>query len=328
MDPEEPKAREIPNAHAWQNDDSKVGLFFYACHENYKGYLGEKSDTVRLKLYAVYKQATVGDCNEEKPYDKQKREKWEAWMGFKGTSKIAAMRRYITLLRQLDPQLIVVEIHETPPSGFPTTSMGGGICARCNCKAGCLQPLLGSDPKNTPLEETLEKDQSLLSYEGLKHWMITEGKQLRCQHGAHMPITPGMAKPFEAWFDHAGCGGFQPYTRNNDSAMPKLVEKVLARNFRRAHQMELVSGGGGGGGGGGGRRKEIVNNVIDAVRRITHTPSCFLINSSSAPEGLPLRRARGAGDALPGHPQGLLRAHGALLQLHGALRPQHVPLQR
>ena len=82
------------------------------------------------------------------------------------------MRRYITLLRQLDPQLIVVEVHEAPPSGFPETSMGGAICARCNCKAGCLQPLLGSDRKSTPLETTLENDRTLLSYEGLREWWV------------------------------------------------------------------------------------------------------------------------------------------------------------
>lgn len=41
---------------------------------------GPKSDRHRLKLYGTYKQATVGDCNEEKPFDKKKREKWEAWM--------------------------------------------------------------------------------------------------------------------------------------------------------------------------------------------------------------------------------------------------------
>ena len=96
MDDEKKKTSEIPNAHAWQNDDSKVGLFFHACHENYKSYMGEKSDTVRLKLYAVYKQATVGDCDEDKPYDKLKREKWEEWMKFKGTSKVAA--RHLHLL--------------------------------------------------------------------------------------------------------------------------------------------------------------------------------------------------------------------------------------
>jgi hypothetical protein len=69
--------------------------------------------------------------------------------------------------------------------------------------------------------------------------MIREGKQLRCKHGVHMPITPAQSKPFSAWFDHAGCGGFAPYNRNFDTTLPKLVEKVLARAFRRAHQMEV-----------------------------------------------------------------------------------------
>ena len=174
-------------------------------------------------------------------YDKQKREKWEAWMGFEDLEDRGDAAVYYAAAAAR-PAAIVVEIRGTPPRALPPP--WGARMRATTVKRGA-QPS-GVDPKNTPLEETLEKDQSLLSYEGLKHWMITEGKQLRCQHGAHMPITPGMAKPFEAWFDHAGCGGFQPYNRNNDSAMPKLVEKVLARNFRRAHQMELVSSGGDG----------------------------------------------------------------------------------
>jgi hypothetical protein len=48
----------------------------------------------------------------------------------------------VTLLRQVDPALAVVEVLEKPPAGFPETSWGEPICARANCKGGCLQPLI------------------------------------------------------------------------------------------------------------------------------------------------------------------------------------------
>jgi diazepam-binding inhibitor (GABA receptor modulator, acyl-CoA-binding protein) len=95
---------------AWHNDDEALEVYFLACHENYKNYLGEKTESQRLKLYAVYKQATVGDCHEDMPYDSAKRKKWEMWTLFKGMEKKPAMRRYITLLRQLDPRLVVIEV--------------------------------------------------------------------------------------------------------------------------------------------------------------------------------------------------------------------------
>jgi acyl-CoA-binding protein len=132
----------IPNKNSWQDDDEKVELYFHACHENYKGWFGDAPERLKLKLYAVYKQATVGDCNEPRPFDSVKRKKWEMWKVFGGTETIVAMRRYITLLVQLDPVLVVVEVQEKPPPMFPTTPMGEPICARANCKAGCISPLI------------------------------------------------------------------------------------------------------------------------------------------------------------------------------------------
>ena len=52
-----------------------------------------------------------------------------------------------------------------------------------------------------------------------------------------MPITPAQSKPFSAYSCGMWC--FAPYNRNFDTTLPKLVEKVLARAFRRAHQMEV-----------------------------------------------------------------------------------------
>lgn len=55
------------------------------------------TDDEKLNMYALYKQATVGDCNEsEKPnmIRFEARAKWNAWSAKYGTSKKDAMREY------------------------------------------------------------------------------------------------------------------------------------------------------------------------------------------------------------------------------------------
>lgn len=66
--------------------------------------LSERPDNATLlKLYALYKQATVGDNTEKKPgfSDMIGRAKWEAWNGFKGTSSEDAKRQYVELIQSL-----------------------------------------------------------------------------------------------------------------------------------------------------------------------------------------------------------------------------------
>ncbi|TFJ80911.1 hypothetical protein NSK_007554 [Nannochloropsis salina CCMP1776] len=57
----------------------------------------EPSDEEKLTVYALYKQATVGDCNTPKPglLDFTGRRKHAAWEGKKGMAKAAAMTAYI-----------------------------------------------------------------------------------------------------------------------------------------------------------------------------------------------------------------------------------------
>lgn len=56
-----------------------------------------------LKLYALYKQATVGDNTKEKPgmFNLKDRYKWDAWELLKGTSQEDAEQQYIELVDQL-----------------------------------------------------------------------------------------------------------------------------------------------------------------------------------------------------------------------------------
>ena len=56
-----------------------------------------------LELYALYKQAAVGDVSGSRPgmMDFKGRAKFDAWTKRKGTSKDAAMTAYVTLVDRL-----------------------------------------------------------------------------------------------------------------------------------------------------------------------------------------------------------------------------------
>lgn len=66
--------------------------------------LSERPDNATLlKIYALYKQASVGDNTEKKPgfVDMVGRAKWDAWNGLKGTSNKDAMQQYVDLIKSL-----------------------------------------------------------------------------------------------------------------------------------------------------------------------------------------------------------------------------------
>ncbi len=66
--------------------------------------LSERPDNATLlKMYALYKQATVGDNGETKPGfgDMVGRAKWDAWNNVKGTSSEDAMQQYVDLIESL-----------------------------------------------------------------------------------------------------------------------------------------------------------------------------------------------------------------------------------
>ncbi|CAL2029919.1 CBN-ACBP-1 protein [Caenorhabditis brenneri] len=56
-----------------------------------------------LKLYALFKQGTVGDNTTDKPgmFDLKGKAKWSAWDEQKGTSKDAAQAAYVALVEEL-----------------------------------------------------------------------------------------------------------------------------------------------------------------------------------------------------------------------------------
>lgn len=63
--------------------------------------LPERPDNMTLlKIYALFKQASSGDAEGERPgmSDFVGRAKWDAWDALKGTSKEAAMQQYVDLI--------------------------------------------------------------------------------------------------------------------------------------------------------------------------------------------------------------------------------------
>ena len=66
--------------------------------------LPERPDNATLlKLYALYKQATQGDVDGERPgfSDMVGRAKWDAWQALSGTERDDAMQQYIDLVEEL-----------------------------------------------------------------------------------------------------------------------------------------------------------------------------------------------------------------------------------
>ncbi len=67
------------------------------------GLPAKPGNDVLLELYALYKQATVGDATGSRPgmLDVKGRAKYDFWAGKKGLGKDAAMTAYIALVDRL-----------------------------------------------------------------------------------------------------------------------------------------------------------------------------------------------------------------------------------
>ncbi|GMR29842.1 hypothetical protein PMAYCL1PPCAC_00037 [Pristionchus mayeri] len=57
----------------------------------------QTSNDDKLKFYSLFKQATIGDVNTERPsfFSPVERAKWDAWEKVKGLSKEEAMKQYV-----------------------------------------------------------------------------------------------------------------------------------------------------------------------------------------------------------------------------------------
>ena len=68
-----------------------------------KGLSSKPSSEALLRLYSLYKQASIGDCASDKPgvMDFVARAKWESWSGIKGMSSEEAMETYVVYVKSL-----------------------------------------------------------------------------------------------------------------------------------------------------------------------------------------------------------------------------------
>ncbi len=76
---------------------------FEAAAASSKNLTSRPDNATMLKLYALFKQGSVGDNTDKKPgfSDMVGRAKWDAWNGVKGTESAAAMQDYIDLIGTL-----------------------------------------------------------------------------------------------------------------------------------------------------------------------------------------------------------------------------------
>ncbi|KAI8127982.1 hypothetical protein FF38_08134 [Lucilia cuprina] len=76
---------------------------FNKAAEDVKNLNSTPADNDLLELYSLYKQATVGDCNTDKPgfLDFKGKAKWEAWNNRKGMSTADATNAYVEKVKAL-----------------------------------------------------------------------------------------------------------------------------------------------------------------------------------------------------------------------------------
>ncbi|XP_015118918.1 putative acyl-CoA-binding protein [Diachasma alloeum] len=76
---------------------------FNKAAEDVKDLVSAPGDADLLELYALFKQATVGDCNTTRPgmLDFKGKAKWDSWNGKKGMSQDEAKTQYIAKVASL-----------------------------------------------------------------------------------------------------------------------------------------------------------------------------------------------------------------------------------
>ena len=79
---------------------------FTKAQEDVNGLAERPDNNVMLKLYALFKQATVGNVTGEQPggFDFVRRAKFDAWSEMKGTTTDNAMQQYVDLVASLVKQ--------------------------------------------------------------------------------------------------------------------------------------------------------------------------------------------------------------------------------
>ncbi|KAL1490257.1 hypothetical protein ABEB36_012983 [Hypothenemus hampei] len=77
---------------------------FNAAANQIRAFAKRPPDSDMLEVYALYKQATVGDTNIPKPGGGEAGAKWNAWNGKKGVSTNQAKEQYVAKIKALAPK--------------------------------------------------------------------------------------------------------------------------------------------------------------------------------------------------------------------------------
>jgi acyl-CoA-binding protein len=82
---------------------SDVDALFKQAHEDVQQLPERPGNLTLLRLYALYKQATLGDVQGDKPgfTDIVGKYKYDAWAALKGTAQDAAKQQYAELVESL-----------------------------------------------------------------------------------------------------------------------------------------------------------------------------------------------------------------------------------
>mmetsp|Transcript_8620 Transcript_8620/g.12723 ORF Transcript_8620/g.12723 Transcript_8620/m.12723 type:complete len:89 (-) Transcript_8620:46-312(-) len=82
---------------------SDLNAKFDAAAAKAKNFSKKPTNEELLELYALFKQATVGDVNTDRPgmLDFTGKAKWDAWNGKKGVAQDQAKQDYIDLVEKL-----------------------------------------------------------------------------------------------------------------------------------------------------------------------------------------------------------------------------------
>ncbi|GET86329.1 acyl-coA binding protein, putative [Leishmania tarentolae] len=77
---------------------SSIEQEFTAAQHAFAAMASKESNEVKLKFYGLFKQATIGDVNTERPgiFDYAGKAKWDAWSKLKGISLLDAKRMYVS----------------------------------------------------------------------------------------------------------------------------------------------------------------------------------------------------------------------------------------
>ena len=241
---------------SWRNDEKLLKDFFKACALNWKLYRGPRTQKQANKVYALYKQATVGDCTDTLEELEQNRNfKKLEWLKMKGTPLVMAKRRFITFLAEIDPNLIHVNPTEKPPGkigfqlkfqsrgsiisfiyteGFPLDENGAQICAKCNTNVGCARPLL--DDHNIDLRRQLFEVEEFHDPVKLAVWCQNSIRTQRCIFGVHKPISKFQSLGFMEWFSRPDNNGFMPY---DNVQLYNIIRDFLNYVHEIAYDMQL-----------------------------------------------------------------------------------------